>query len=57
MVLDHFNEDCCLGCKVEACGMSTAEVERVITELSKSFATDQDGETTDAVIEPSPGGE
>jgi hypothetical protein len=57
MVLDHFNEDSCLGCKLDACGMGTAEVESVITELSKSFATDQDRKTADAAVEPSSEGE
>ncbi len=53
MVLDHFNEDSCLGRKLEASGMVTAEVESIITELSKRVATDQNRET---VIEPSLGG-
>jgi hypothetical protein len=55
MVLNHFNEDSCLGCKLEACGIGTTEAEGIITEISKSFATEANREAADAVIKPSPG--
>ncbi|MGO8917988.1 MAG: hypothetical protein ACLQJR_18960 [Stellaceae bacterium] len=34
-VLDHFNEESCLGCKLEANGVDSSDVERVISELAK----------------------
>jgi hypothetical protein len=33
MVLDHFNERSCLGCKLEASALDTTEVERAMAEL------------------------
>jgi hypothetical protein len=52
MVLDHFNEDLCLGCMLEASSKGTTEVEDVITELSKSFAEDEGRgrDTADAIM-------
>jgi hypothetical protein len=38
LVLDHFNEESCLGCKLEANGIALAEVENVITELARAVA-------------------
>jgi hypothetical protein len=50
MVLDHFNEDLCLGCMLEANSVGTTEVEGVITELSKSFAKEEGRETAGAFM-------
>jgi hypothetical protein len=36
MVLDHFNESSCLGCKLERNGVGLEEVGRVITRLAMS---------------------
>ncbi len=49
MVLDHFNEGACLGCKLEASGMDLTEIERVITNLA------QDASVDDAQSWPAPG--
>jgi hypothetical protein len=57
MMLDHLNEDSCLGCKLETKGMGTREVESVVIERSKSFAADQGRKAADAVVGPSPAGE
>ena len=38
-VLDHFNERSCLGCKLEANGINTKEIERVIAELSEGVSS------------------
>jgi hypothetical protein len=38
MVLDHFNESSCLGCKLERNGVGLEEVGRVITRLAVSVA-------------------
>jgi hypothetical protein len=48
IVLDHYNENSCLGCKLEAGGLGTAEAEDIITEISKSFATET-REAADAI--------
>lgn len=34
-VLEHYNEACCLGCKLEGNGIDLREVERVVAELTK----------------------
>jgi hypothetical protein len=36
-VLDHFNEESCLGCKLEANGIDMAEVERLVTKLAQEL--------------------
>ena len=33
-VLDHFNEGACMGCKLEADGIGTADAEVIITKLA-----------------------
>ncbi|HZB90519.1 MAG TPA: hypothetical protein VE397_03695 [Stellaceae bacterium] len=38
MVLDHFNEESCLGCKLDANGVELKEVERAILEFSRRLA-------------------
>jgi hypothetical protein len=40
MVLDHFNEGSCLGCKLESNGVGVEGVERAITELSMSVVAE-----------------
>jgi hypothetical protein len=40
-VLDHYNEGCCLGCKLEGNGTDLGEIERIITELAKGFPRGQ----------------
>ncbi len=37
-VLEHFNEEICLGCKLEANCVDVSELERVIVELLRSVA-------------------
>lgn len=37
MVLDHFNEEICLGCKLEANGVNLNEIACVISEFSRSL--------------------
>jgi hypothetical protein len=37
MVLDHFNEEICLGCKLEANGVNLNEIEYVISEFSRTL--------------------
>ena len=39
MVLDHFNEDNCLGCKLETSGVGLDELERVVVDLAASLTT------------------
>jgi hypothetical protein len=41
MVLDHFNEGSCLGCKLESNGLDVAEIERVITGLAQGLSLDE----------------
>lgn len=38
-VLDHFNEEACLGCKLEANYLDVSELEHVIVELSRTVAS------------------
>jgi hypothetical protein len=38
MVLDHFNEASCLGCKLERSGVGLEELGRVITKLATDVA-------------------
>jgi hypothetical protein len=38
MVLDHYNEEGCLGCKLEANHVDLKVIERVIIELAKGHA-------------------
>jgi hypothetical protein len=38
MVLDHFNESSCLGCKLEQSGVGLEELGRVITRLAADVA-------------------
>jgi hypothetical protein len=38
MVLDHFNEESCLGCKLERSGVGLEELGHVITRLAASVA-------------------
>jgi hypothetical protein len=38
MVLDHFNEESCLGCKLESNHVDLKEIERVFSELAKGHA-------------------
>lgn len=40
LVLDHFNERRCLGCKLEANGVDVAQVERAVTQISIGLAPD-----------------
>jgi hypothetical protein len=40
MVLDHFNEESCLGCKLEENGADLRDVEHFIIELSRSRVPD-----------------
>jgi hypothetical protein len=47
MVLDHFNEESCLGCKLELCGMGQEEIERVVADLSKDICTRNDSAQND----------
>jgi hypothetical protein len=35
LVLDHFNEGACLGCKLEASALDTTEVERALMDLAR----------------------
>lgn len=35
-VLDHFNEESCIACKLEANGIDIGEVEQVVTELARN---------------------
>jgi hypothetical protein len=39
MVLDHFNEDSCLGCKLETSGVGLDELERVVLDLAAGLTT------------------
>jgi hypothetical protein len=39
MVLDHFNEDSCLGCKLEISGVGLGEIERVVIDLAARLTT------------------
>jgi hypothetical protein len=41
MVLDHFNEKSCLGCKLEATHVDLKEIERVFSELAKGLASSE----------------
>jgi hypothetical protein len=41
MVLDHFNEESCLGCKLEATHVDLKEIERVFGELAKGLAPNE----------------
>jgi hypothetical protein len=38
-VLDHFNEETCLGCKLEANCLDVGELEDIVVELSKAVAS------------------
>ncbi len=38
MVLDHYNEETCLGCKLEANHVDLKVIERVIIELANGLA-------------------
>lgn len=38
-VLDHFNEETCLGCKLEANYLDVSELEHIIVELSRTVAS------------------
>lgn len=40
-VLDHFNEESCLGCKLEASGLDLKEVGQVIAELAEAVASEE----------------
>jgi len=40
MVLDHFNEATCLGCKLEVSNVAVAEILDAIVELAKALAGD-----------------
>jgi hypothetical protein len=37
LVLDHFNEESCIACKLAANGFDLREIERVITEMAMGF--------------------
>ena len=41
MVLDHFNEDSCLGCKLEISGVGLDEIERVVIDLAARLTTQE----------------
>jgi hypothetical protein len=41
LVLDHYNEETCLGCKLEAYRVDLKVIERVIIELAKGRAPNE----------------
>ncbi|HWI28570.1 MAG TPA: hypothetical protein VN668_16470 [Stellaceae bacterium] len=38
LVLEHFNEESCIACKLEANGFDTHEVERVVSDFAREMA-------------------
>jgi hypothetical protein len=44
LVFEHFSEESCLGCKLEASGIPLTEVQSVIMELAEEFALKEAGE-------------
>lgn len=47
-VLDHFNEESCLGCKLEAGGIDLGEIERLVTGLARELCAQKSRVSRDA---------